>query len=103
VDLGNVPAFDFDQSSSFTIDAWINSFGPTAQDGQFVVALNYQCSPTVQDLVIVNPGPDAGKVIFENRDANGIDVIVTSPAPLTRKTFHHVAGVREVIGDQKTL
>ena len=103
VNLGNVPDLDFAPGSSFTIEAWINPFGPTIQQAQYIVALNYDCSPTDQELAMYNTGIDAGKVGFFIRDANFVGVNTLSPAPLTTNTFHHVAGVREVVGSTKTL
>ncbi len=103
VNLGNVPAFDFTQSSSFTIEAWVNSLGVTVppNDGQVIVILNYNCSNTVQAL-----GIQAGteRVFFQVRDANGVSAGgLFSPTALSKNTFHHVVGVREVVGITRTL
>ena len=103
VNLGNVPAFDFTPTSNFTMEAWVNSFGltdPNVQDTQFIMALNYQCSNTVQALAIQNT---TGNAYFAVRDDNGVGIFVLSPSPLSSNTFHHVAGVREVTGSGKTV
>ena len=103
VNLGNVTAFDFTPTSSFTIDAWINSFGltdPSVQDTQFIISLNYQCSNTFQGLAIQNT---TGKAYFAVRDDNGMGVFILSPSPLSANTFHHIAGVREVTDSGKTV
>src|SRR5512147_84110 len=49
VNLGNVPAFDFTSTSSFTMEAWVDSLGPTASpnDTQNIMTLNYNCGATV--------------------------------------------------------
>ncbi len=103
IDLGDVPDFDFTQSSSFTVEAWIDTFGPTGNDVQFVFAFNYQCTPTDEILAIANSGPDAGKIGFEVRDAMNVSTDVVSPAALTTNVFHHVAVVREVVASVATL
>ncbi len=100
VNLGNLPECDFEPNSSFTIEAWINSFGPTAQDTQFVLTLNYHESPTVQYIAIGNPELF---VAFHVRDANATDSGVGSPSALTANTFHHVVAVREVTDAGKSL
>src|SRR5215831_4147199 len=52
VNLGAVSDLDFAPDSSFSLEAWFNTFGPTspAQDGQAIIMLNYNCTPTVQGL-----------------------------------------------------
>ena len=95
VNLSDVPAFDFTPTSSFTMEAWVKTFGPSAppQDAQAIVVLNNQCSNTVQALSIPN---STGKAVFQVRDANGLGGFVVSPSALSLNTFHHIAGVREV-------
>jgi hypothetical protein len=103
VNLGNVPAFDFDATSSFTIEAWINIAGlrdPALQDTQFIVALNYECASTLQALSIQN---STGKAYFALRDAADTLVSVSSPAPLSLNVFHHVVGVRNASSGNRTL
>jgi len=104
VSLGNVPDLDFAPDSSFSLEAWFNTFGPTppAQDGQAILMLNYDCTPTVQALVIVNTPPDFGVLNFVVRDANNMQGLVLTP-PVSSNAFHHVVGVREVVGSVKTL
>jgi len=102
VNLGDVPAFDFTPASSFTMEAWVKTFGPSAppQDAQAIVVLNNQCSNTVQALSIPN---STGKVVFQVRDANGLGGFVVSPSSLSLNAFHHVAGVREVTNASTTV
>jgi hypothetical protein len=101
--LGNLPECDFETNSSFTIEAWVNSFGPTAQEVQFILTLNYHESSTVQWMAIGNTGPGAGRVSFAVRDANSTVSGVLSPVALSSNMFHHVAGVREVTDAGKTV
>src|SRR5258708_3184312 len=45
--LGNVPAFDFTATSSFSIEAWVNVATLPVQlpnDGYVIVSLNYHCT-----------------------------------------------------------
>lgn len=103
VNLGNVTAFDFTPTSSFTLDAWVKSFSltdPLVQDTQFIISLNYQCSSTFQGLAISNT---SGNAFFGVRDENGVGVFIASPSPLSLNTFHHIAGVREVTVSGKTV
>src|SRR5262249_5342243 len=99
---------DFAPDSSFSIEAWFNSFGPSGggNDGQVILALNYNCGnpfDTLQSIVLANIGTNAGKVVFQIRDANHLSDFVVSPQPVTTNQFHHVIGVREVNGLAKTL
>lgn len=103
VDLGNVPDLDYSATSSFTWEAWVNSFGPTSQQTQFVLATNYACSPTAQLLQIFNSGVNAGKAGFLVRDADDVASSVTTPSPLSFNTWHHLTAVREVTPDGKFI
>jgi hypothetical protein len=96
VNLGNVPDLDYGPSSSFTWEAWVNSFGPTSQSVQYVLATNYACTPTAQVLQIFNSGVDAGKAAFAVRDANDVASSVITPFPLSFNAWHHLTAVREV-------
>jgi hypothetical protein len=102
VNLGDVPTFNFTQADSFSIAAWFKNFGQTS-DGQAIVTLNYNCSPSSQIVAISGPGPDAGKVVFTIRDANGVSTDLFSPAAVTLNQFHYVVAVREVSGASKKL
>jgi YVTN family beta-propeller protein len=102
VNLGNVPAFDFTPSTSFTIEAWVNSFAASVPPaGQAIVTLNYNCSNTLQQLAI-QTGTE--RAYFQVRDADGVSAgALFSPTALSKNTFHHVAGVRQVVGLTKTV
>jgi hypothetical protein len=107
VDLGNAAAFDFGPDSSFTIEAWFDSFGPTPppNDGQIIVALNDLCGDSAPAQVLAlcrEPGANTTRLCFNVRDVNGLQATVESPEP-PRNAFHHVAAVREVNGTNKTL
>jgi hypothetical protein len=104
VDLGYVPDLDFAPDSSFSLEAWFNTFGPTspAQDSQAIIMLNYNCTPTVQGLLIGNNPPNFGVGSFLVRDTNGLQGVANSP-PVSSTGFHHLVGVREVSGGVKTL
>ncbi|MBI5385686.1 MAG: hypothetical protein HZA90_13490 [Verrucomicrobia bacterium] len=103
--LGNVPDLDFAPDSSFSIEAWVNwqGFTDPSNDGQVIVALNYDCSETVQSLVVNNTGTDAGKIFFAVRDADGLSARAMPALPLLPNNFYHVVGVREVLNGSKTL
>ena len=103
VNLGNVPDLDYGPSSSFTWEAWVNSFGLTSQSVQYVLATNYACSPTAQVLQIFNSGVDAGKAAFAVRDANDVVSSVITPFPLSFNTWYHLTAVREVTPAGKFL
>ncbi|NOS70577.1 MAG: LamG domain-containing protein [Verrucomicrobia bacterium] len=104
VNLGNVPAFDFTPDSSFSIEAWFDSFGirTSGNDGQLIVALNNQCGNEAQALVMGNNVSEFGVVKFLVRDVNGLLGLAVSPAAASNQ-FHHVVGVRDVNGVVKTL
>ncbi len=56
VNLGNVPAFDFTPTSSFTMEAWINSVGTTSPYHQVIIMLNYNCgTPGTLQTLAINP------------------------------------------------
>lgn len=105
INLGDVPAFNFTQSSSFTIDAWIYSFGPTVypNESQIIVRLNYNCTGTDQSLGLDAASGD--KVFFHIRDGGVPPVSTTllSLNLLTKNEWHHVAGVRQVTNSVATL
>ncbi len=106
VNLGNVPDLDFGPDSSFSFEAWFNSFGPNSpvSDGSSIIQLNYHCSNTLQSLVMQdNVGADSGRVFFYVRDSNGVGAYAITAGPVTRNQFHHAVGVREVAGTNKTL
>jgi len=101
IDLGNVADFDFGATNGFSISAWFDCFGPTdpSNDGQIIVSLNYNCTPTVENLGI----SQNANLAFEIRDANGVQAVVSLPAPVSLHHFHHAVGVREVNGNDKTV
>ena len=101
IDLGNVADFDFEVTNGFSISAWFDCFGPTdsSNDGQHIVSLNYNCTPTVQALAI----SQSAAVGFEVRDVNGVQAVVSTPAPVSLHYFHHAVGVRDVNRTTKTL
>jgi len=101
IDLGNVADFDFGAASGFSISAWFDCYGPTGSpnDGQHIVSLNYNCSPTLEALTL----SESGELYFEIRDANNVQAEVSSPAPVSLQHFHHVVGVREAEGTSKTV
>jgi CSLREA domain-containing protein len=104
VNLGDVPAFDFEPSSSFTIEGWFNSFGPATSpnDAQAIVCLNYACTNTAQ-FVGVSRYQEADRVHFQVRDAYGNTAGPLWGPPVSMNTWHHVAAVREVTDSTRTL
>jgi hypothetical protein len=105
VSINNAAAFDFLPSSSFSIAGWFNTFGPTAaaNDSQIMAIFNYDCHNTVQVVGIQNAGPNAGKLYFVIRDANGVSQELDTPTAISSNQFHHVVAVRDVIGTNKTV
>jgi hypothetical protein len=106
VNLGNVPDLEFGPGSSFSFEAWFNSFGSNSpgNDGSSIIELNYHCSNTLQSLVMQdNIGVDSGRVFFYVRDINGVGAYAITAGPVSRNQFHHAVGVREVNGPNKTL
>src|SRR5262249_14841694 len=101
INLGDVPAFNFTQADSFSIEAWINISGLAVapNDGQHLVSLNYSCSPTVQALALTS----TGIAFFLVRDADNLAGSVSTPSALALNTWYHLVGVREVAGTTKTL
>lgn len=97
VDLGNVPAFDFTQSSSFTIEAWVNRTSTGS-----IVNLNYDCNSdgiyTAQMLGVSSNE----KVFFQVRDANGVTAGPVWGPTLEESVWYHVVAVREAT-DTETL
>jgi Concanavalin A-like lectin/glucanases superfamily len=95
---GDVPAFNFTATSSFSIEAWVNVATlpvPPPDDGYTIVSLNYSCTqatPAVEMLAIQGV---TGKAIFMIRDANGNSVIVSSQAQVPTSTWVHLVGVRD--------
>lgn len=104
VNLGDVPDLNFAPNSSFSLEAWFNTFGSTSpsQDSQAILMLNYNCTPTVQGLIVANNPPNFGVVSFFVRDANNVQASAVTPA-VSSNAFHHVVGVRQVSGNVKTL
>jgi hypothetical protein len=104
INLGDVPAFNFTQADSFSIEAWINISGLAVlpNDGQMIVALNYLCGQngdTAQVLALTSDG----KAFFMVRDADSVSGVVSTPSALALNTWYHLVGVREVTGTTKTL
>lgn len=93
VRLNNVPAFDFSPDSSFTLEAWVKSVGPTRapNDSQNILILNYNCGNTVQFLAVTAAGE---RLIFQVRDADG-KTSGALMAAMSKGVWHHVAGVRD--------
>ena len=103
VNLGNVPDLDYSATDSFTWEAWVNSFGATSQQVQYIITTNYACSPTAQLLQIFNSGVNVGKAAFIVRDANDVASSVVTPLPLSFNAWHHLTAVREVTPDGKFI
>ncbi|MEW6157005.1 MAG: immunoglobulin domain-containing protein, partial [Verrucomicrobiota bacterium] len=106
IELDNSASLDFDQTSSFTIGAWVNTRGPTAAtiDAQIIVILNYRGTPTMQGFEIdESKGALDGRLVFRMRDANDNEAVVVSPSQLSRDVFHYVVATRRVAGGNKTL
>jgi len=104
INLGDVPAFNFAPTDSFSIEAWVNisALAVAPDDGQVIVALNYRCGQngdTAQVLAIQN----SGRAFFLVRDANSLSGAVFSPSSLATNTWYHLVGVREVTGSGKTV
>jgi hypothetical protein len=101
INLHNAKEFRFTADSSFTLEAWVNCFGPTKgkNDGQVIIILNYPCGNTVQVLSIGNDG----KAYFHIRDQGGNGSQVASQKVVEPNSWHHIAGVRQVMGTAKTL
>ncbi|MCA9261078.1 MAG: DNRLRE domain-containing protein, partial [Planctomycetales bacterium] len=96
--LGNVPSFDYSQSSSFTYEAWINSSGQVGADSQLILSTNYVCSPTAQTF-----GLTGGAPFLVIRDAADNSVLVVAPEPIADGTWTHVVGTREVTANGNFL
>lgn len=98
VNLGDVPAFNFTATSSFSIEAWVNvATLPVAlpNDGYTIVSLNYRCTlPTPATEMLAIQGV-TGKAFFMVRDANGQQVTLLSPAQVPTRTWIHLVGVRD--------
>lgn len=98
VNLGDVPAFDFTQSSSFTMEAWINRTGTGG-----IVNLNYNCNSggiyTAQMLAI----SANEKLFFQVRDASGVSSGPVWGPELSTDVWHHVAAVRDAGGPETML
>jgi hypothetical protein len=105
VSLGDVPDLNFTPDSSFSIEAWFNSFGPSpgANDGQVILRLNYVCGLQDQSIGMGNnQGSPFGQVFFNVRDANGVGAFVVTPI-VSSNQFHHVVGVRQANGGSRTV
>jgi hypothetical protein len=104
VNLGNVPDLDYSATSSFTWEAWVNSFGSSAQPLMFIVTANYQCSFSSQLLAILGSffGPDVGKVYSRVCDETSC-VELVSPSPICFNVWNHIVFVREVSPSGKLL
>ncbi len=104
VNLGNVPAFDFTPSASFTMEAWIDSVGATdPNDGQTIMLLNYGCRPDAPTYQGLNIRGADDKAVFVITDMNGTTIAAVSGASVSKNAWHHIAGVREVTGAGKVL
>src|SRR5256885_10217751 len=79
VNLGDSSALDFGPNSSFTIEAWFERFGPNASgnDGEIIIALNYNCGNTVQAIGLNRA---TGQLGFSVRDADGVLTTVSTAA-----------------------
>jgi hypothetical protein len=104
VNLGNVPDLDYGPSSSFTWEAWVNSFGPSDQPLMFIITANYRCSFSSQLLAILGSqfGPSVGKVYSRICDETAC-VELFSPSPVSFSEWNHIALVREVSPTGKLL
>jgi hypothetical protein len=98
---GNNPDLDFGPDASFSFDVWFNRYGtsPSGQQGQSLIMLNYDCSPTLQGMVVQN----TGRLFFQSRDQNGGTSYVMSPGLIPAQEWHHAVGVREVTNGVRTL
>jgi hypothetical protein len=94
IDLGDVPTLNFTQASDFTIEGWVKINTYTADQFQFILSMNYQCSPTFQGLLIPNSGDNQGKVWFILRGSDDQAASLYSAAPLSLGAYHHIAAVR---------
>lgn|ERR1700681_3859864 len=98
VNLGNVAAFDFSSTSSFSIEAWVNvaSYANTgSNDGFMIVTLNYTCTaqtPAAEVLAIQLPSRGA---IFMVRNASGQQVTLLSSMKIPAATWTHLVAVRD--------
>lgn len=98
VNLGNVAAFDFSSTSSFSIEAWVNvaSYANTgSNDGFMIVSLNYTCTaqtPATETLAIQLPSRAA---FFMVRDASGQQVTLLSSMKIPASTWIHLVAVRD--------
>src|SRR5438067_5189192 len=101
INLGDVASFNFSPTDSFSVEAWVNVSGVPVppNDGFMIVSINYQCSNTAQNLAI----GAGGTAHFQVRDASGAGGLAISPSALSVNTWHHVAGIREVTGSNKTV
>jgi len=94
IDLGDVPTLNFTQASDFTIEGWVKVNTYTADQFQFILSMNYQCSPTFQGLLIPNSGDNQGKVWFIMRGTDDQASSLFSATPLSLGVYHHIAAVR---------
>ncbi|HEX3528183.1 MAG TPA: LamG domain-containing protein [Thermoanaerobaculia bacterium] len=98
INLGNVAAFDFSSTSSFSIEAWVNvtSYANTgSNDGFMIVTLNYTCTaqtPAAEVLAIQLPSRGA---IFMVRDANSQQVNLLSSMKIPAGVWTHLVAVRD--------
>ena len=97
VNLGDVPDLNFSPDSEYTISAWIN-LAELVETWSSIILLNYPCKSTEQGLVV-----DKNRVSFVIRDSYGISVNVTSANEISKKTWYHIVGVREVNSTEKLL
>jgi hypothetical protein len=101
VNLGDVTAFNFPPTSSFSIEAWVNVDGlnvDPGNDGMVIVSLNYRCNLPLPDTVATeNLAIQVGtwKAFFQVRDDQNNDVIVLSPNSVAPHTWIHLVGVRD--------
>ncbi len=104
VNLGNVPDLDYTATSSFTWEAWVNSFGPGAQPFQFIINTNYDCtlSTHASQVLWIDSFSPLGKVHFRVCDGPNC-VLLDSPSLIAFNVWNHIVVVRDVTPSGKLL
>jgi plastocyanin len=95
----SAPLLNFGHNDSFTLDAWVKPDPTVLGTQRAIVVLTYVCSPEVIELFVLADG----RIEFDFRDSNAIDVITTSPSSILDSNWHHVTGVRDVTTNTATL
>jgi hypothetical protein len=106
VNLGNVSAFNFTASSSFSIEAWVNVAAlsvASGNDGLVIVSLNYSCTVATPAAEVLAIQAGTWKALFMVRDANGHQGTLLSPNPVPAGTWIHLVGVRNASCSPKRI